>query len=44
MDVIRYPETAIREALLNVMVHRDYSIPGGTLISVFPDRIEITSL
>ena len=43
-DVSRFPEVAVREAILNAIVHRDYSIPGSTLISVFPDRIEITSL
>jgi len=39
-----YPEVALREALLNAIVHRDYSFSGSTLISIFDDRIEIVSL
>lgn len=39
-----YPVEAIREALLNALVHRDYGLGGYTLISVFDDRIEIVSL
>lgn len=39
-----YPPEALREALLNAVVHRDYAISGPTLISVFDDRIEIVSI
>lgn len=39
-----YPVEAIRESLLNALVHRDYGLGGYTLISVFDDRIEIVSL
>lgn len=39
-----YPEDAIREALINAIVHREYSFSGSTLISVFENRIEIVSL
>lgn len=39
-----YPVEAIRESLLNAIVHRDYGLGGYTLISVFDDRIEIVSL
>jgi ATP-dependent DNA helicase RecG len=39
-----YPEVAIREALLNAIVHREYSFSGSTLISIFEDRIEFVSL
>ena len=39
-----YPEEAIREALLNAVVHRDYAMGGYTLISMFDDRIEFVSL
>ncbi|MEZ7892664.1 MAG: ATP-binding protein [Candidatus Wallbacteria bacterium] len=39
-----YPEVAIREALLNALVHRDYSYSGSTLINIFHDHIEFISL
>ncbi|MGN0140768.1 MAG: RNA-binding domain-containing protein [Roseburia sp.] len=39
-----YPVEALREALLNAVVHRDYSISGATLISIFDDRIEIITI
>ena len=39
-----YPEEAIREALMNALVHREYSYSGSTLINIFDDRIEFVSL
>lgn len=39
-----YPEEALREALLNVLVHRDYAYSASTLISIFDDRIEFISV
>lgn len=39
-----YPEEAVREALLNSIVHRDYSFSGSNLVNVFEDRIEFVSL
>lgn len=39
-----YPEDAVREALLNAIVHRDYSFSGSTLINLYSDRLEIISL
>ena len=44
MDKRDYPTDALREALLNAIVHRDYSISGATLISIFDDRIEIVTI
>ena len=39
-----YPEVAIREVLVNALVHRDYSISGtDTTLSIFSNRIEIQS-
>ena len=38
-----YPETALREALLNCIIHREYSYSGSTLINIFKDRIEFVS-
>ena len=39
-----YPEIAIREALLNSIVHKEYSYSSSTLISVFDDKIEIVTI
>lgn len=39
-----YPSDAIREALLNAIVHRDYSFSGNTFINLYSDRLEIISL
>ena len=39
-----YPDVALREALLNAIVHRDYSFSAGTLIGVYTNRIEFTSV
>ncbi len=39
-----YPEVAIRETLLNAIIHREYSFSGSTLISIFDNRIEFVSL
>jgi ATP-dependent DNA helicase RecG len=39
-----YNKEIIREGLLNSIIHRDYSYSGSILISVYKNRIEITSL
>lgn len=39
-----YPPYALREALLNAIVHRDYDYSGGTLINLYDDRVEFVSL
>lgn len=39
-----YPEEALREALMNCLVHRDYSYSASTLVSVYKDRIEFVSI
>ena len=44
MDNRDYPTEAIREALLNAVVHRDYAISSPTLISIFDDRIGFVSI
>lgn len=39
-----YPETVLREAVLNALSHRDYGLTGATVdITVWDDRIEIRS-
>ena len=42
-EVQDYPEAAIREALVNLFVHRDYSIPAASSITCFSDRLELLS-
>ncbi len=44
IDYRDYPEVAVREALLNSLVHRDYSFGASTIISVYADRIEFISI
>ena len=44
VDVRDYPEIAVREALLNLLVHRDYAFRASALISIFADRIEFISI
>ena len=44
IDRKSYPDTALREALLNAVVHRDYSISAGTLLSIYSDKMEIVSI
>ncbi len=44
IDIRDYPTEAIRETLLNTIVHRDYAFSGSILISIFDDRIEFISL
>jgi len=44
IDVRDYPEVAVREALLNLLVHRDYSFSASALISIYTDRIEFVSI
>lgn len=44
IDVRDYPEVAVREALLNLLVHRDYSFSASAFISIYEDRIEFVSI
>lgn len=44
IDTRDYPETAVREALLNLLVHRDYSFRSSAFISIYADRIEFVSI
>lgn len=39
-----YPTSALREALLNALVHRDYAFSGSIMINIFDDKIEFVSL
>jgi len=43
-ETLEYPEKALREAILNAIVHRDYGADTDITISVFADRIAIWNL
>ena len=44
VDTPLYPPAAIREALINALCHRDYSIAGGSIgVAVYDDRLEVAS-
>lgn len=36
-----YPLGAVREALVNALMHREYNDVGSVRVSLFPDRIEV---
>lgn len=37
------PDIALREAIINALIHRKYWIPGATKIALYDDRLEIFS-
>lgn len=43
-DIPQYPPAVVREAVVNALLHTDYSIKGASIqIAIFDDRIEITN-
>lgn len=43
-DIPDYPPRAIREAMVNAICHRDYTIQGGSIsLMIYNDRLEIAS-
>jgi ATP-dependent DNA helicase RecG len=43
-DWVQFPPAAVREALVNAVAHRDYSVRGeGIRIALFADRLEVYS-
>lgn len=43
-DIPQYPPAVVREAVINALLHTDYSIKGSSIqVAIFEDRIEITN-
>lgn len=38
-----YPRTAVREAVINALVHRDWGLTGRVSLRIFDDRLEVWS-
>jgi len=38
-----YPKAAVREGLLNALIHRDWTIPTDIELAIYSDRLEIIS-
>jgi len=43
IDKLEYPIKAIREGIINALIHRNYFEPADTRVAIFDDRIEIIS-
>jgi len=39
----RYPRLALRELIVNALVHRDYEAPGAVTLKLYPNRLELSS-
>ena len=42
-ESLEIPEEAVREMVINALIHRNYLIPGPTKIAIYDDRLEIFS-
>lgn len=38
---LEYPEIALREAILNALIHRDYRLTGRPSVRIYDDRLEV---
>lgn len=43
MEKLSYPPDALKEVIVNAVIHRDYNISDDILIKVFDNRVEIRS-
>ena len=43
IDKLEYPLRAIREGIINALIHRSYEEPADTRVLIFDDRIEIVN-
>ncbi|MDX3501288.1 ATP-binding protein [Streptomyces sp. ATCC51928] len=43
MSPMNYPPEALKEIIVNAVIHRDYNISDDILISVFDNRVEVRS-
>ncbi|MBP8258760.1 MAG: putative DNA binding domain-containing protein [Verrucomicrobia bacterium] len=39
----RYPVLAMREILLNALIHRDYTQPGAVALKIYPRKLELSN-
>jgi predicted HTH transcriptional regulator len=43
-QVRTYPESAVRELVINALIHQDFNLTGtGPMVEIFTDRMEITN-
>lgn len=43
IDIEEYPYLAVREAIVNAVCHRDYSIENNIFVNIFDNRVEVIS-
>lgn len=44
IDHFDFPTKALREVLLNAIVHREYALSGPILVNLFADKLEVISI
>lgn len=44
VENLDYPKSAVREALLNSIVHRDYNYSGSIIVNIYDDKMEFVSI